>query len=167
MKIDVGWRPRPAPLSPVGVAATGVAAIELGLRLCDLDPESLTRLKGAATHGLLILLGEEERLPWADGVVYLGRDRNAPSLLLPTTLVPDVPIELFERALMARVDRPPLAVLISPPIIAPVGMARRVTRDYLMRWIETEVGARVTATSTSEDPASEATESLRNQPREG
>ena len=29
------------------------------------------------------MLGAAEALPWVDGVIYLGRDPRAPSLLLP------------------------------------------------------------------------------------
>jgi hypothetical protein len=49
---------------------------------------------------VLLVVGDE--LPWADGVVYLGRDPDAPKLLLPTTLMPEVPVDLFERALLHK-----------------------------------------------------------------
>ncbi|MCB9564908.1 MAG: hypothetical protein H6708_31365 [Kofleriaceae bacterium] len=54
---------------------------------------------------MLAVVGDAARLPWVDGVAYLGRDLAAPSLLVPTTLAPDAPPALVERALRARLRR--------------------------------------------------------------
>src|SRR5215470_16947292 len=96
--IEVTWRARLFPLAPIGAAARGNAARALARRLLARDDEALGLLKGVAGSGVIIVLGEEESLPWVDGVSYLGRDERAPSLVLPTVLEPSVPPELFERA---------------------------------------------------------------------
>ena len=91
--------------------------------------------------GLLLVLGREEDLPWIDGIVYLGKDPGAPSLLLPTTLEPDVPPALLERAILARARgmEAPIAVLVDPPALAGTGVARPVLRAELLAFLA-EVG---------------------------
>src|SRR4026209_423357 len=98
--IEVTWRPRLTPLTPLGAAALGSAATKLAHRLLQ-APDDLPRFKGVSAPGLLVILGEEELLPWVDKVVYLGRDDQSPSLLLPTNLEPSVPLSMLERSIAA------------------------------------------------------------------
>ena len=58
----------------------------------------------------------------------LGRDPSAPSLLLPTALEPDVPLPLFERAVvaLARGATAPIVVLVDPPALVCAGAARPI-----------------------------------------
>lgn len=91
--IRPGWVPRRDPLRPVAVVAEGVAAVALEARVAGAG------WRGVRGEGVLLLSGPAESLPWVDGCVYLGRDVEAPGLLLPTQLTPDVPLELFARAL--------------------------------------------------------------------
>src|SRR5262245_15643876 len=110
--IPVTWQSRDHPLAAVAVAARGHAAIALARRLLELDAESLASLKGVSGGEFIIVIGDEESLPWVDGVIYLGRDSKAPSLLIPTTLTTSIPLALLERALAARFPAmSPLAVL--------------------------------------------------------
>jgi hypothetical protein len=83
------------------------------------------------------LIGAAEDLPWVDGALYLGRDGAAPSLLLPTTLEPDVPAPLLERAVLARArgSAPPIALLVDPPALVGAGMARAVGRAELRAFL--------------------------------
>ncbi len=136
-RIKIDWQPRATPLAPLAVAARGSAARALAHRLIACDDEALLQLKGAAGLDTLIILGDEESLPWADGVIYLGRDELAPSLLLPTTRQPSLPVQLFERALRRRFNQSPLAVLIDPAMVIPVSAVRPVARESLLRWMET------------------------------
>ena len=135
-RVAVAWRERDAPLAPAAVAARGSASRTLARRLLTLDDERLGRLRGVAGSGLLVLVGAADDLPWVDGVVYLGVDPRARALLLPTTLEPDAPLPLLERALLDRRDRPPLAVLLEPPALVSVGAARPVARAALAAWLE-------------------------------
>ncbi|MCI0487184.1 MAG: hypothetical protein L0229_11355 [Blastocatellia bacterium] len=146
----MSWHARWSPLAPVGAAARGPFARRLALRLLACDDERLSRLKGVAGPSMLIVLGEEYALPWVDGVTYLGRDPEAPQLLLPTSLRPSVAPALLERALLRKIDImsrasssprslfQPLAVFVDPPVIAPVGHARTVARDTLGAWLDAE-----------------------------
>lgn len=142
--LPVAWGPRRVPLEPVGVAVRGEAARALARRLVariDRGPEdSLEKLSGVAGPDLLILLGDPAALPWVEGAVYLGRDPGAPSLLLPTTREPSVPVDLLERALAGRAARfqaaPPLAVLLDPPLLASTLEARPLVRERLRAWLE-------------------------------
>src|SRR5207253_1294046 len=77
------WRIRSTPLRPRAVLAEGDSARALIQNLEKRSDEDLARLRGVrAVPGLplaLLLVGESEDLPWADGVIYLGRDEAAPS----------------------------------------------------------------------------------------
>jgi hypothetical protein len=127
----VTWVVREPPLAPVAVAATGAAASRLVAAL--LRRVSLGGLAGVAGEGVVVVIGEE--LPWAEGVVYLGRDPDAPGVLLPTRLRPGVPVDLFARAARAKVPEAawPVAVLASPALLVPVGGARALGRAELER----------------------------------
>jgi MoxR-vWA-beta-propeller ternary system domain bpX5 len=138
--IALQWRLRAAPLDPVGMAVRGAAARTLAQRLLARDDAALGRLSGVAAPDLLMVLGEAADLPWVDGAVYLGRDAEAPSLLLPTTREPAVPLPLVERALLARArtsgTSPPYAVLVDPPLLASAQAARPILRPVLQAWLE-------------------------------
>jgi hypothetical protein len=135
----VTWRPRFTPLESVGVAARGPAATNLAHRLLR-DPDSLSHYKGVSAPGLLVILGEEKRLPWVDGVVYLGHDSQAPSLLFPTNLEPSVPAALLQRSLAVVHNQPgPCALLLDPPAIVPLSEARTVARSSVLKWLEADL----------------------------
>ena len=133
--VPIAWRPRSAPLEPVGMAARGEAARALARRLLARSDEDLARLTGVAGQDLILLLGDSALLPWVEGAAYLGRDARAPSLLLPTNREPTVPLPLVERALVIRAGHlkaePPLAVLLDPPLLASVLEARPLVRRRL------------------------------------
>ena len=90
--------------------------------------------------GLLVILGEEERLPWVDGIVYLGHDPQSPSLFFPTTVEPSVPPALLERSVaMVHGQRGPCALLLDPPSIVPLAEARIIAHDSLIKWLESDL----------------------------
>jgi hypothetical protein len=133
--IGVEWRPRAVPLAPLAVVAVGARARSLAERLLGDSDEILSGLRGVAGPGCVIAMGEG--LPWVDGVLYLGRDPDAPSLLLPTNLLPSVPAALLERALVAKSRMsPPLAVLPDPPRIASLAKALPIVRGMLELWLK-------------------------------
>lgn len=135
--IAVTWRSRVAPLPPVGVVGRGPAARALAVRLLVQPEKMLSRLRAVGGASLLLVLGKAGRLPWADGVTYLGSDPRAPSLLLPTTREPAVPPALLERALVTRFahQAPPLALLDDAPLVVPTGGARPIAREKLQGWL--------------------------------
>ncbi len=162
MPIAVTWSPRPQPLRPCAAWARGEAARRLARRLLATNDETLERLRGVAGSDLLLVLGDEENLPWVDGIGYLGTSAEATALLLPTQLAPSVPEDLFERAVLARTEpgASPVAVLafsrtITGPTLRCVGLppggrcvglppggrvsaaaARPLARDRLIAWLE-------------------------------
>jgi hypothetical protein len=125
--MTIDWTARPDPLSARAVAAWGEAARALLARtLADADPGRLT---GVRAEDVVVLLGPD--LPWVDGVVMLGRDPRAPSLLVPTTHAPTLPFELLERALVGRFGPAPLAVLPRLRRVVSLGCARPLEAAYL------------------------------------
>jgi MoxR-vWA-beta-propeller ternary system protein len=131
--------PRETPLAPVAALATGAAARRLARRLLAATDEHLARLEGVAGPGLLVVTGAEADLPWVDGVRYLGRDPDAPGLLLPTAARPVIPATLLARTLLAGAPTggAPYAVRLAPLALVPLGGARPVVRGRLAAWLET------------------------------
>jgi hypothetical protein len=136
----VSFSPRAEPLAPAAAAASGSAAHALAERLLRMDDEQLETLRGAAARDVLIVTGETEALPWADGTVYLGRDMRAPRLLLPCTLQPDIAPDVFERAIARRAAAllPPWAILTAPPRMFSAAPASILNRAYIRRWLEAQ-----------------------------
>jgi hypothetical protein len=139
--LPVHWSLRAQPLAPAAACATGAVAAKLVRRLLQRSDEALTRLRGVASPRLIALLGDEAELPWVDGVIYLGRDLDAPSLLMPTQRQPDVHPTLLERALLARFTDVPLALLIEPSACVPLGKARPLARISLEHWLASSIGS--------------------------
>ena len=138
----VAWSPRGEPLTALAVAGVGPVSRALARRALAVEDALLARWSGVAGPGVLVLLGDTESLPWVDGVVYLGRDAAAPSLLLPCTLAPDVAPSLLERALVARAHvGTPLAVVPRSAHVVPVGAARPVSRVTLGAWLAKQEAA--------------------------
>jgi hypothetical protein len=137
MSLTVSFVPREQPLMPVAAAAAGPAARGLGERLARLGDDHLSSLRGLSGPDLLLVIGDRDSLPWAPEIVYLGRDPEAPRLLVPTALRPDIPVDLFERAILARARGAPapLAVLPSPRRIVKAALVRRIERSMLEGWL--------------------------------
>jgi hypothetical protein len=133
--IAVTWHPRETPLPAVAAVAVGSHSQALARRLLEYTEERLAALRGAATADAIVVLGPEDHLPWADGVVYLGREPAAPGLLVPTHSTPDVPIALLEAAVLRRIDGPPVAVVPEAGRLIAVGAARPIDRAVLAAWI--------------------------------
>jgi len=135
--VGVSWLPRSEPLAPCACIARGTAARALADTLLAWEPARLDRIKACAGDGVLVVLGEGPDLPWLDGITYLGRDDAAPHLLMPTSRRPDVPVDLFARALAARVRGTPGAVLPDPAggiLWVPVAAAGPIERASLEAW---------------------------------
>lgn len=139
LPLQIAWQTRLAPLAACAVAARGEVARELAQRALTRDDEELAKLHGVAGQGIVILLGESEFLPWADGALYLGRESEALSLLLPTTMMPNVPLALVERAMRARFATLPLPLAVLPQwnLVLPCGTAQSVVRAQLEKFAET------------------------------
>jgi hypothetical protein len=134
---QITWAARPRPLAPVAAAATGKTARQMARHLLK-NPSVLERLEGVASPDLLIVIGNGDLLPWEDGVVYLGRDPAAPSLLLPTSLAPSIPAGLLERAVTNKFPslKPPFALLPSTSRVISLAAARPIDANILRAWLE-------------------------------
>lgn len=136
--LQVSWQNRLDALEPVALVAFDQAAIELAHKLLSLDDEKLRALQGVSAAKTLFVAGAAAALPWANAVVYLGKDSRAPLILLPTTRIPDVPLDLFERALIAQFpDKSPFAVVENK--IVQIGEMRPVARAVVQRWLRENV----------------------------
>jgi len=138
--VGVTWSPRSEPLVPCACIGGGPVARALGRTLLTWDASRLARVKACAGEGVLVVLGDGADLPWSDGVTYLGRDRAAPHLLLPTSRRPDVPVDLFARAVAAHIPDAVTAGAILPDesdglLWVPVAAAGPIERASLETWM--------------------------------
>jgi hypothetical protein len=112
----------PAPVQ--GLTAEGEPARRLAARLMDRD---CSALRGVHAAQRLVLLGPA--LPWAEGVVYLGRQE---SLLFPTLVRPNLPLDWIVAALRKTGTGPWLLLPDSVPLS--LHMSSRVDRSSLERF---------------------------------
>lgn len=137
--LKISWQTRFDALTASAVAAFDEAAVTLAKKLVSFDDERLQKLQGTAAAAgeagkMILLLGDAEHLPWVNGAVYLGRDAQMPSILLPTVIKPGIPPELFERALNESFSQlAPFAVL--PEKIIPFGAAKTLSRHVIEKWL--------------------------------
>ncbi len=138
--LRVGQAPRAVPLPPGAVLTLGASARALGRRLLTLSDAHLARLRAVLGPELLLVLGAEQDLPWADGAVYLAREPDVPELWLPCAVSPDVPAPLLLRALTARFRADglsaPFAVSLEPPRVVPLALQQALSREALERFAE-------------------------------
>ncbi len=137
-QINVTWAQRQEPLSPVCVAAIGDRATALGLRLLKEDyQESFVRLQAVVTDNILLLFGAVDDLPWVDGALYLGKDSQAGSMLIPTNLAPSVPMDVVFRAILKGFPAaPPVVLLPKQGLLFSASPARPISKDRLVAWLE-------------------------------
>lgn len=129
-KLNIFWRNRFDALAPSAVIAFDSSAKKLKEKLIALDDEKLGLLQGVFAENLLFVKGLAENLPWADGVIYLGKDALAPQIFLPTNRQPDVPLDLFEKkVLQIFAAQKPFVVLENK--IIPIGKMLPVSRNIL------------------------------------
>ena len=142
--IPVEARVREPPLAPGAALALREIANALLTRLLDWDEARLSRLHAVRGPDFLLVRGSASDLPWSDGLIYLGKDEAAPQLLLPTSLAPNVPSPLFERALArhCQAGTPampgPWAVSFEPPLVISLAEARPLSEQVVRRWLEAD-----------------------------
>jgi hypothetical protein len=135
--LAVRWLARDEPLPARAVVGAGPSARRLAASLLARDDASLARLRGVAAAEWIAVEGDAEDLPWADGVVYLGRDPEAPSLLVPTRARPSVPAAWLEQALRRTHAQllAPIAVVDAPAAVLSLASARAIARSHVARWL--------------------------------
>jgi hypothetical protein len=136
MGFAVQWRSRREPLTACGGLAFGAVARRLAERILRAEDPVLASLRGLAGTGVLLVLGDADLLPWADGIEYLGRSPDAPSLLLPTCFEPGFGDALFERAIMRKPGgTAPLAVSPARRRLVSAAAAGPIDRSRLAQWL--------------------------------
>ena len=138
--VGVNWLPRSEPLAPCACVARGRSRPRARKRPARVGAGAPRPDQGVRRRRRLVVLGDVAELPWLDGIAYLGRDEAAPHLLLPTSRRPDVPLDLFARALAARVPGCPGggAVLPEPTggmLWVPIAAAGPIERASLEAWM--------------------------------
>jgi len=121
------------PPLPTAVWAPGGAASTILARLAEREEAELRDLRLLhATQGVVVL-GPAPALPWCDGVTYLATTPEAPGLFLPVHERPRAPLDLVERALVARLGHDgPVMLLRTPLTAASLTAARAVQRAALV-----------------------------------
>ena len=128
------WHARTSSLTPAGIVASGMTARALLTLLLQRSAEQLQPLSLVATRDLLVILGPNDALPWVDGVRYCAPDAGAPELWLPTHIVPHLPLDLVQSALLCRADSRPVLLWNAPEQILPLSNAAAVD-SALLSWL--------------------------------
>lgn len=137
-KVALALVPRDEPLTPVGVVAFGEVARALAWHVLARFEDGLP-LEGVAGDGALLLLGAEVVLPFVDGVIYLGTEEGAPSVLVPTTHRTTAPITLVDAFLRERGVDLPAALVVHESALEVVSVrdARKISRARLETFLRT------------------------------
>ena len=108
LTFSLEWRPREPPLPAVAVAGSGPVAASLtaSARLRILHGADL---RVATADDWILVLGDGDDLPWADGAHYLSLEAG---LLVPTTQEPTPRAELWRDRLLVGAHDGKLAVLL-------------------------------------------------------
>lgn len=129
------WRTRARNLQPAGMVAFGAVARSLVRALAARPTDRLEGLRAVATADLLVVLGEDARLPWADGVRYCAAEPDAPGLWLPTWLVPAPAPDLLQAALQRRTGN--AVVLLWPDPAMALGLDGALPlRTATLEWLD-------------------------------
>lgn len=118
---------------PCAAVASDSLAHALAQRLLAYDDQRLAQLRGVAGSNILVLLGVNEYLPWLPNMQYLGVIDEAPRLLLPTELEPNVPVALLQQALLQQPSQ--LAILPSSKQLIAVEHAQVIDKNHLQHWL--------------------------------
>jgi MoxR-vWA-beta-propeller ternary system domain bpX5 len=121
------WRDVDHIASPQAVVAVGPVVQDLLARCQRLPSSRRERLTLVAADDWLVLMGEADDLPWADGVRYAAPDPQAPALWRPTHRTPDLPPDLIARALQHRHGDGPLLLWPDPACVLPLAAATPVS----------------------------------------
>jgi hypothetical protein len=112
--LDLRWREREHALRPAGLVAPRALARTLLAGLAQRDADALQGLSAVATASMLVLLGEEAKLPWLDGVRYCAPAPGASGLWLPTGRALEPPADLVHEALRRRTGQSQLLLWPEP-----------------------------------------------------
>ncbi len=129
--IPLRWAFREPPLEPCAVAACDEACAALIQRLTRCDDEHLARLRGVRGAGIIVVLGAAADLPWVEAATWLGADLDAPNLLVPTTLRPDLPRSWLARRIEVLSGSGGAVALLPAGWVVPLHTARPVHRSRL------------------------------------
>lgn len=122
MRRGVRWRVSDSPLPPLGLVARGAVAPVLRAWFLGREPQVMARYTGVAWDGGLVVCGAD--LPWVEGARYVGAAPGTSALWLPTNRLPDVPLALLERALVARWPDASAPIVLLEDVAIPLGSAR-------------------------------------------
>jgi len=133
------WRDEADPPVARGAIGFGAAAHALLARARAQAREATSTpiWQVTAHRDALILIAKDnaaEALPWTAGVAYLAPRPEAPTLWLPTTRRPDVPLDLLVRAIAQR--HPPGGAMVlwpAPAQLIPLHRLAPADADTLAR----------------------------------
>lgn len=97
----ITWFSVNKPLTPVGMIVQTHQRESMINRLLNLDEEWISHLRGSFNDTIIIVLGNEQYLPWIPGALYLGKAEDSVNLLSPTHLTPNIPIDCLDRAIQS------------------------------------------------------------------
>jgi len=138
--LDLRWREREQTLRPAGLVAPRMLAQGLLADLARRDADALQGLSAIATSSMLVLLGEEAKLPWFDGVRYCAPAPEASGLWLPTGRTPGLPADLVHEALRQRTGLSQLLLWPDPAPAIVLGLDGALPlQPRVLDWLSAEL----------------------------
>lgn len=140
MTLHFTWREREQALRPAGLVAPRLLARALLAGLAQRDADALQGLSAVATSSMLVLLGEEAKLPWLDGVRYCAPAPEASGLWLPTGRAPALPPDLVHEALRQRTGQSQLLLWPEPAPAVVLGLDGALPlQQKVLDWLAREL----------------------------
>ncbi len=130
MKLSFTWQPRTVPLIASAVFIPAHKSKRALQRLMQLDAEHLARLEGVICDLGMVILGDENELPWVDGCVYLAMDKHAPHLYISTLFEPSLPLALLDKALYKKWGQV-VALLSETTALIPLQQRKKLSMEKL------------------------------------
>jgi hypothetical protein len=138
--LDLRWRAREQALRPAGLVAPRALARTLLAGLAQRDASALQGLSAVATASMLVLLGEEAKLPWLDGVRFCAPAPQARGLWLPTARAPELPADLVHEALRLRTGQSQLLLWPEPAPAIVLGLDGALPlQPTVLAWLAKEL----------------------------
>lgn len=134
----IAWQTRPTALTPAGLVAPATLAPALLSLLRLSEARQLSALSVVATRDLIVLLGDNDALPWLDGARYCAPDPDARNLWTPTHLAPALPVDLVQTNLIERAGSSPVLLWHAPEQLLPLAGAQTLTPP-LLDWLTQEL----------------------------
>lgn len=99
--------------------------------LAGFSDTRISTLKGVWCKSFVVLISEQENLPWLPGVQYFGRHKNAPNIYMPTQLKCSLKYDVIQNIIMREFKQGSYLLVPESKLIIPLIEARTLDRAFI------------------------------------